>query len=660
MPFGIDLGTTNSSVAWADSTGAVYSLKVRRGPKDPFDAVESSLVLDPEGDPVIGHTAVDAWKNRPGSTLLRSFKLRLDKQRLRQGIFRYEDVPTHEYDWVNQCMRYARTGSWIPLEYDEYSLGEVLGATSLLLRQLLTSVEIEPDPGLTPASSRSALDRLLGRRATGASVSTPATVTAEANERLYIGIPVSFGPTARRRLLSALVASGQFGTGPDAYARVLERCRLVYEPLALVSTLTQTLLDRQNVLVFDYGGGTLDLAVLDVEPDEHGVRVRELALGGLEKAGDWLDDVFRSTVLERRPRLRERYEEQVRHGGFDEAIANGEFVKAKVDLSAAEETRLLLFDEVVRREEFEGAISASVDEAITAVDACLERAGLRPQDVGAVKLTGGSSLIPLVQARLRGRFPHLDDLSFEAGVPGDRGSWRDALTGVSRGLARFGFLDAFETTSPCDYSVVVPGIPGSTICLERGAPDTAELPAAPSVPVSVDNDGPASFAVYSSLVRDAYCAGLADLRLPPGTTEVEVRVAASRDRFTPAFAVYLPGASDPVAVYDLDRMARERPEDLAAFLAGDYEWLPAATHVERAFLTRPLRLGDFVEWRVNGSYRRGKIFRIREINSGDDVDEMVGFDPSPYVLYAAREENGVVTFGTTTPGSWRIGDVRLA
>src|SRR5919109_1595594 len=148
MPFGVDLGTTNSSVAWADPTGAVYSLKVRRGPKDPFDAVESSLVLDPEGDPVVGHTALDAWKSRPGTTLLRSFKRKLNKQRLRQGIYRYEDVPTHEYDWVNQCMRYERSGSWIPLDYDEYTLKEVVGATSLLLQRMLTSEEIETDSGV--------------------------------------------------------------------------------------------------------------------------------------------------------------------------------------------------------------------------------------------------------------------------------------------------------------------------------------------------------------------------------------------------------------------------------------------------------------------------------------------------------------------------------
>ena len=59
MAFGVDLGTTNSSIAWADDAGEVHSLRVRRGLKDPFDAVERSIVLDPLGDPMIGQEARD-------------------------------------------------------------------------------------------------------------------------------------------------------------------------------------------------------------------------------------------------------------------------------------------------------------------------------------------------------------------------------------------------------------------------------------------------------------------------------------------------------------------------------------------------------------------------------------------------------------------------
>jgi molecular chaperone DnaK (HSP70) len=79
MPFGVDLGTTNSSIAWTDESGDVFSLRVRRGPVEPFDAIERSIVLDPEADDfVVGQAAVtEAARRRDREPkLVRSFKPR--------------------------------------------------------------------------------------------------------------------------------------------------------------------------------------------------------------------------------------------------------------------------------------------------------------------------------------------------------------------------------------------------------------------------------------------------------------------------------------------------------------------------------------------------------------------------------------------------------
>lgn len=647
MPFGVDLGTTNSSIAWTDESGDVFSLRVRRGPVEPFDAIERSIVLDPEADDfVVGQAAVtEAARRRDREPkLVRSFKRRFDKQRLRQEVYRTTFQNTQDYDPVTQSVKIKESVERIPIFYDEYSRDEVVAAGGRLFNHLLSSAEV--DAQIEPA--RAALSGLIRSAA-----------DSDLDETLYVGVPVAFGPTARRRLLAALVASGCFGSGAAAYTRVLKRCRLVYEPLALVSTFTPV--EPQNLLVFDYGGGTLDLAVLAVTDfDERGSPIyKELALGGLTRAGDALDELFREKLLEQRPGLAKAFKNQIRGGSdYDVLQAEAAFANAKIRLSTHDAVDLPLFNEHVTREEFEYAVGPELEDVVASVHEALKRADLGVADVSTIILTGGSSLIPAVQARVRAEFEHIDDFSFIAGEVGDIDSAREALSGVSRGLARFGFLDRFETRAACDYAMVVPGTNGRTLCLPRGTEDVTEISRSPAVRVPVPDGEPLTFALYSNLIREAYCGALVDVALPEGADAAEVRVSASRDRFAPAFGVYAPGSRKAIARFDLDGM---NSGELAAFTEGDSEWIPSSAEPCKFVLTKPLALGDFVEWQTNGNHhRRGKVIRIRDIASGEHVPEMLGFDPYPYVITVARELDGAVHFGVTTNGVWKIGEVRLA
>ena len=639
MAFGVDLGTTNSSVAWTDPGGDVYSLRVRRGPKEPFDAVERSLVFDPLGPDIwVGDGAETAADRHPGRHVVASFKRRFDKQRLREMRYQVIRTPTSEYDAVNECIRFSETREMVPLEYDSYTLAEVVGAGAEMFGRLLSTAEID-DP------------------IAGGPTSVKAAVQAT-DELLYVGVPVSFGPTARRRLLAALVRSGAFGTDADAYQQVIARCRVVYEPLALAATLAPVD-EPQHLLVFDYGGGTLDVALLDVKPGV-GVSniVTELALGGVPRAGDALDEAFREGLLADRPRLAEAYRQQVASGDLeDRRRANGAFSFAKVRLSTMEAAVVPLFNEDVTRDDLEAAIGDELDGAVNSVSDVLRKAGMNSADVSGVLLTGGSSLIPAVQDRLRQMFPHLDELTFTAGTPGDIDSEREALTGVSRGLARFGFLERFEATAPSNFWVSVPGGSVATTCLDRGAPDIRELSESPSAAVKIGTRRPVSFGLYSDLVKEAFCGALVDIELDSNVSEVDVRVSASRDRFVPAFGVYARGTGKELAAFDLERMS---PQALRDFVEGDSDWLPNhQPHARSAVLIRPLVVGDFVEWRSPGGFRCGKVIRIRDIETNEPVQKMTGFDPSAYVVEVAREEKGVVSLGSLTPATWSNGDVRL-
>ena len=86
----------------------------------------------------------------------------------------------------------------------------------------------------------------------------------------------------------------------------------------------------------------------------------------------------------------------------------------------------------------------------------------------------------------------------------------------------------------------------------------------------------------------------------------------------------------------------------------------SASQAQSACKASGKRLCAPVEWRASGGYRRGKVIDIREVATNEYVERMDGFDPAPYVIRAAREDNKVVSLGQIATSHWGIGDVRLA
>ena len=121
VPLGIDLGTTNSSVAWSDEVGTIHSLSVRSG-KEPFDAVIGSVVLDPlsAGSPVVGRSAFIAAETR-GGPLLYCSEPRLQKQRLRETVRQLRMVETHVHDFATGGNAWVPEGRTEQQLYDEFT-----------------------------------------------------------------------------------------------------------------------------------------------------------------------------------------------------------------------------------------------------------------------------------------------------------------------------------------------------------------------------------------------------------------------------------------------------------------------------------------------------------------------------------------------------------
>ena len=224
-----------------------------------------------------------------------------------------------------------------------------------------------------------------------------------------VTIPVNFDGRARRDLRLAAHQAG-------IYIKTF-----VHEPFAAIvgycysgkSNRTFQQRDGEKILVFDWGGGTLDITIGQVE----GGTVTELATSGLsDRSGDHFDDLlanFAKTGFMERNRLQP--DMFVLPPGTRDRLRS-ECELRKIDLSAEPEAMIsldgfyqvngayLVLDEYLSRSTFEGLIDQDVSEAMARVDQVLESAGLRSSDIDLALLIGGTSLIPRVRKEMFDRF----------------------------------------------------------------------------------------------------------------------------------------------------------------------------------------------------------------------------------------------------------------
>jgi molecular chaperone DnaK len=214
-----------------------------------------------------------------------------------------------------------------------------------------------------------------------------------------------------------------------AGAAGLQVLTLINEPTAAAITYGLNAQQEQTVLVYDFGGGTLDVTVLRIH---HGV-FEEISSKGIGRLGGDDLDALLGNLLAR------RFQEKT---GFD--ILNSPYKtqfmlaveKAKIDLSTQETTvcrkaelvpeRHLSLEEEIDRKTFEKEIMPLVVKSGQAIDEALSLRGLKPRDIDRVLLVGGTSKIPLI-----GRFVS-EKLAGKEPEPFDR---VDPMTCVAQGAA---------------------------------------------------------------------------------------------------------------------------------------------------------------------------------------------------------------------------------
>lgn len=187
--------------------------------------------------------------------------------------------------------------------------------------------------------------------------------------------------------------------------------RIINEPTAAALAYgIDHLQEQKYVLVYDLGGGTLDVTVLEIFM---GVVDVKASSGNNSLGGKDFDEALINHIA------KEFYKEHDIDLRYDrKAMARlKEAVEAvKVRLSDVESAELDLpfissidgkplgFHRKITRKEFEKIINDMVISALKPIDNALNDAGLKEDDIDTILLIGGSTRIPLVQRVIREKF----------------------------------------------------------------------------------------------------------------------------------------------------------------------------------------------------------------------------------------------------------------
>jgi molecular chaperone DnaK (HSP70) len=221
------------------------------------------------------------------------------------------------------------------------------------------------------------------------------SASPERVESAVVTVPAHFNDPQRKAVLNA------------AALAKLQVLGLVEEPVAaaLHYGVQNGAADRV-VLVYDFGGGTFDATALSM--DAAGVYV--LAKTGLtELGGKEIDEKIGEMVLEQFERALGR-PPATGARTLVELRRVAEELKIELCLPGRRSVRKLVLlggqavEVAISASAFEAAIRELVEQTTAEALRCVREAGLQPGDVHQVLLVGGSSLVPLVETRLRGLF----------------------------------------------------------------------------------------------------------------------------------------------------------------------------------------------------------------------------------------------------------------
>jgi len=186
--------------------------------------------------------------------------------------------------------------------------------------------------------------------------------------------------------------------------------RIINEPTAAALAYGFGKKANQRIIVYDFGGGTFDVSILNTAPDT----LEVIATGGEPHLGgrdvdqriiNWIVEQYKKEEgidLSKDPLALQRLKEASE--------------KAKIELSSAQETEInlpfitsdssgpkhLLYK--LNRPQFENLIRDLIDRSISRIATTIDEAKLTKSDINEVVLVGGTTLIPAVREAVKSFF----------------------------------------------------------------------------------------------------------------------------------------------------------------------------------------------------------------------------------------------------------------
>jgi molecular chaperone DnaK len=198
-----------------------------------------------------------------------------------------------------------------------------------------------------------------------------------------------------------------------------EVLQILNEPTAAALVFDIDSEDSETVLVYDLGGGTFDVSIVEITGDVTEV----LASHGNNRLGG--DDFDRQLQRHLADRFLQLHDTEVPNDAATQARLLQAAEQAKIALSehafttvrepflvSQGETALHLETDVAR-EDFENLIKPLLKETLEAIDRALIDAEMTVDDIDRAILVGGSTRIPLVQRLVEGHLPETPVSSFE-------------------------------------------------------------------------------------------------------------------------------------------------------------------------------------------------------------------------------------------------------
>ncbi len=409
MIIGMDFGTTNSGMAVYDGR-AVEVLALDPAAPNPRVA-RTALYITNEQAITIGRAAIDRYYEH---NLNRPVKM----QRI----------------WVGEIEVMADKVYYVT---DVYTWADALSPGRLFL-SIKTGLRDVNYPGTVIGQFYYSLETLIALYLSVTKARAERLLGQEIRQ-VVLGRPVHFAADdAADRLAEARLLHAAFDAG-------YETVYLQYEPVAAAYGYALELTRPENALIFDFGGGTLDITVMRLGEG----RPRVLATGGIPVAGD----VFDQKLV--RAKLPRHFGEGSLYGPRHKALSTPQWIydsfadwQAILQLNSAQNRQILremaqtaqrkhqieallalvgsnyglkMFDvvetakralsekrgaeiyldgpgfsvrEFVTRLEFENIIRAETRAIEHHLEETVRRSGLRPEQIDSVIRTGGSALIP--------------------------------------------------------------------------------------------------------------------------------------------------------------------------------------------------------------------------------------------------------------------------